>query len=53
MFSYANVSTKFGEDWSNSKKWQPCFEIQDDGGHHFELRILRLFKTPMCSKLKL
>jgi len=25
------------------KKWQPCFEIQDGGGHHLELRVLIYF----------
>jgi len=38
-----NVSTKFGEDRPNSKKWRPCFKIQDGGGRHLELWLLRFF----------
>jgi len=25
------------------RKWQPCFEIHDDGGSHIELRLLKFF----------
>jgi len=25
------------------KKWQPFFEIEDGGGHHLELWLLRFF----------
>jgi len=41
-----NVSTKFGEDWSNSTEMATVFRnyiFQDGGGRHLELLILRFF----------
>jgi len=34
------------------QKWQPCFEIQDGGGRHIELRILRFFENTDVFKIK-
>jgi len=34
------------------KKWQPCFEIQNGGGRHVELRLLRFFNVTDLFQIK-
>jgi len=49
-----NVSTKFGEDWSNSKEMQPCLEIQDGGSNVKAIYCKKSAKSrlwPLCQTL--
>jgi len=32
----SNIPTKFGDDWSNSKKFSTVFGIQDSGDRHLD-----------------
>jgi len=47
-----NVSTNFVTIGEIVKKWQKFFEIQDDGGRHLELWLLRLFDVTYVFEIK-
>jgi len=39
----ANISTEFGEDWSNSNELAQFFKIQDGRGRHLKFWLIRFF----------
>jgi len=45
-------STKFGNDWLTSKQMTTVSEIQDGGGRHFELWLLRFFDVADVFEIK-